>query len=332
MRQWIDELLDKTTLTPDHIGEYTGDTKEIRPVTVSTYQILTYHTRRRGRDGDPDDLGWDDAAREAAGHDDFPHFRLFNERDWGLIIYDEVHLLPAPVFRITAELQGRRRLGLTATLVREDGREEDVFSLIGPKKYDVPWKDLERQGWIATADCHEVRLPLPTSSAWSTPLAESDKYPHRRRQPRKLDVVDELIAKHADDQVLIIGMYLEQLDEAAAAPDAPLLTGKTPVREREKLYQQFRDGELRLLIVSKVANFAIDLPDASVPSRSAAPSARARKRRSGWAASCARKATASWRTSTPWSRATPTIRTSAPIASSSSPSRATSTRFCTRMI
>ena len=266
VRQWMDELLDKTTLTPDDIGEYTGDTKEIRPVTVTTYQILTYHTRRRGRDGDPDDLGWDDGGTpKPLAIEDFPHFRLFNERDWGLIVYDEVHLLPAPVFRMTAELQGRRRLGLTATLVREDGCEEDVFALIGPKKYDVPWKDLERQGWIATAHCHEVRLSMSRERRMEYALAESKmQYPIAATDPDKLNVVEELIAKHPDDQVLVIGTYLEQLHDAALRLNAPLLTGKTPVRERQKLYQQMRDGTLRLLVVSKVANFAIDLPDVSV--------------------------------------------------------------------
>jgi DNA excision repair protein ERCC-3 len=266
VRQWMDELLDKTTLTSDDIGEYTGDTKEIRPVTVTTYQILTYHTRRRGRDGDPDDLGWDDGgAPKPLAIEDFPHFRLFNERDWGLIVYDEVHLLPAPVFRMTAELQGRRRLGLTATLVREDGCEEDVFALIGPKKYDVPWKDLERQGWIATAHCHEVRLSMSRERRMEYALAESKmQYPIAATDPDKLNVVEDLIAKHPDDQVLVIGTYLEQLHEAALRLNAPLLTGKTPVRERQKLYQQMRDGTLRLLVVSKVANFAIDLPDVSV--------------------------------------------------------------------
>ena len=235
-------------------------------MTVTTYQILTYHTRRRGRDGDPDDLGWDDGgAPKPLAIEDFPHFRLFNERDWGLIVYDEVHLLPAPVFRMTAELQGRRRLGLTATLVREDGCEEDVFALIGPKKYDVPWKDLERQGWIATAHCHEVRLSMSRERRMEYALAESKmQYPIAATDPDKLNVVEDLIAKHPDDQVLVIGTYLEQLHEAALRLNAPLLTGKTPVRERQKLYQQMRDGTLRLLVVSKVANFAIDLPDVSV--------------------------------------------------------------------
>ena len=266
VRQWIDELLDKTTLDADEIGEYTGALKEVRPVTVTTYQILTYHKRQRGRADDPDDLGWDDGgAPKALSIEDFPHFGIFNERDWGLIVYDEVHLLPAPVFRMTAELQARRRLGLTATLVREDGCEEDVFALIGPKKYDVPWKDLERQGWIATAHCHEIRLVMSRERRMEYALAESKmQYPIAAMDPAKLDVVETLLAKHPNDQVLVIGTYLEQLDEAAKRLNAPLLTGKTPVRERQKLYQQMREGTLRRLVVSKVANFAIDLPDVSV--------------------------------------------------------------------
>ncbi len=243
-RQWINELIDKTNLTPDLIGEYSGERKEIRPVTVSTYQVLTYRPARS---------------------QDFPHFALFDQRDWGLIIYDEVHLLPAPVFRITAEIQARRRLGLTATLVREDGRETDVFSLIGPKKYDVPWKDLERQGWIATAECHEVRVTMPAERRMEYALAEDrEKYRVAAENPSKLAVLDALVAKHAEDQVLIIGQYLDQLDVVAARYQAPLITGKTPVLERERLYDAFRRSEIRLLVVSKVANFSIDLPDANV--------------------------------------------------------------------
>jgi DNA excision repair protein ERCC-3 len=195
----------------------------------------------------------------------FPHFELFDKRDWGLIIYDEVHLLPAPVFRITAELQARRRLGLTATLVREDGREEDVFSLIGPKKYDVPWKDLEKQGWIATADVTEIRIPLSPERRMKYALAEQrHKYRVAAENPLKYDVLDQLLAKHPDDQVLIIGMYLDQLEQVTERYGYPVITGKTAVRERRKLYKQFREGEISHLIVSKVGNFAIDLPDASV--------------------------------------------------------------------
>lgn len=251
-RQWIDELLDKTTLTENDVGEYTGERKEIRPVTISTYQTMTYH--RRGTKG-----------RALPLLEEFPHFRLFNERNWGLIIYDEVHLLPAPVFRITAELQARRRLGLTATLVREDGREEDVFSLIGPKKYDVPWKDLEKQGWIATADVTEVRISLTPDLRMQYALADpKDKYRTAAENPAKHDVLAELLNKHRHDQVLIIGMYLEQLQAVADRYGYPLITGKTAVRERQKLYQDFRDGTISRLIVSKVGNFAIDLPDANV--------------------------------------------------------------------
>jgi DNA excision repair protein ERCC-3 len=252
VRQWIDELLDKTTLTEDEVGEYTGLRKEIRPVTISTYQTMTYRKRGTNKPGVP-------------LLEQFPHFRLFSERDWGLIIYDEVHLLPAPVFRITAELQARRRLGLTATLVREDGRETDVFSLIGPKKYDVPWKDLEKQGWIATAEVTEIRIPLPADRRMEYALTEQrQKYRVAAENPVKFDVLDELVAKHPDDQVLIIGMYLNQLQQVADRYGYPLITGKTTVVERRKLYQEFRDGTITRLIVSKVGNFAIDLPDANV--------------------------------------------------------------------
>lgn len=245
VRQWISELVDKTSLTDDLIGEYTGLQKDIRPVTVSTYQILTY--RKRG------------------SRDDFPHFSLFSARNWGLIIYDEVHLLPAPVFRITAEIQARRRLGLTATLVREDGLEGDVFSLIGPQKYNVPWKDLERQGWIATACCHEIRVPLAESARMDYALApQRQKYSVAAHNPQKLPVLQAILEQHSGESILVVGMYLDQLDEVAALLQAPLITGKTPVREREKLYEQFRIGEVKILVVSKVANFSIDLPDASV--------------------------------------------------------------------
>ena len=196
---------------------------------------------------------------------EFPHLSLFNERDWGLIIYDEVHLLPAPVFRVTADIQARRRLGLTATLVREDGRETDVFSLIGPKKYDVPWKDLEKQGWIATAECHEIRVAMDESRRMDYAVAEDrEKYRMAATNPLKLEVILQLMQKHRDDQVLVIGQYLDQLKAMAEMLGAPLITGKTAMIEREKLYGQFRSGEVRLLVVSKVANFSIDLPDANV--------------------------------------------------------------------
>lgn len=244
VRQWIHEILDKTDIPPEMVGEYTGDRKNICPITVSTYQILTY---RRSES------------------DDFPHFALFTSFDWGLIIYDEVHLLPAPVFRITAEIQARRRLGLTATLVREDGRESDVFSLIGPKKYDVPWRELEKQGWIATAECHEIRVSMTEDEQLNYAIAEErEKYRLAAESPAKLVITRHLAERHRNDQVLIIGQYIDQLKQLADELEAPLLTGRTPTRQREILYDQFRRGELKRLVVSKVANFAIDLPDANV--------------------------------------------------------------------
>jgi DNA excision repair protein ERCC-3 len=244
VRQWRTELLDKTTLRPDEVGEYTGDTKEVRPVTISTYQMLTY---RRRQDGD------------------FTHFALFSARNWGLVVYDEVHLLPAPVFRVTAGIQARRRLGLTATLVREDGREDEVFSLIGPKKFDVPWKTLERQGWIATAHCVELRLPLDEELTGAYLQAGSrEKFRIASENPGKLEVAARLAERHRDDRVLIIGQYLDQLDLLAEKLACPLITGRTPTRERETLYDRFRSGDLGLLAVSKVGNFAVDLPDANV--------------------------------------------------------------------
>ncbi len=252
VRQWIHEIIDKTDILPEMVGEYTGERKDIAPITVSTYQILTY---RR-----PSSNGAEEPAEEY-----FPHFSLLTNYDWGLIIYDEVHLLPAPVFRVTAEIQARRRLGLTATLVREDGREADVFSLIGPKKYDVPWRELERQGWIATAECHEIRVSLSEDEQLSYAMADQrEKYRIAAETPAKLHVTRSLAERHRDDQVLIIGQYLDQLKILAEQLHAPLLTGKTPTRQREALYEQFRRGELKRLVVSKVANFAIDLPDANV--------------------------------------------------------------------
>ncbi|MEL3905721.1 MAG: DEAD/DEAH box helicase [Treponema sp.] len=244
VHQWKRELLDKTELEPDTIGIYSGETKEIKPVTVATYQILTWR---------PDT------------ESEFPHFQIFRERNWGLIIYDEVHLLPAPVFRITAELQVVRRLGLTATLVREDGCEGDVFSLVGPKRYDVPWKEMEEKGWIARAYCTEIRIPLPVSKEIeyaAAPLRE--KHRIASENEAKNETVKRLLVKHADDQVLIIGQYIAQLKKIAEAVNAPLITGKTSNAEREILYESFRTGKISVLVVSKVANFAIDLPDASV--------------------------------------------------------------------
>ncbi len=252
VRQWIRELQDKTSLTEAEIGEYTGEQKQIKPVTVSTYQILTYRKRDRPK-------------TDIISPADFEHFKLFDARNWGLIIYDEVHLLPAPVFCITAELQARRRLGLTATLVREDGMEGDVFSLIGPKKYDVPWKDLERQGWIADASCTEIRIPLSQEDRLEYALAgPRQKHIFAARNPAKIPILQALLQKHQTDRVLVIGTYLAQLEQVSTLLDAPILTGKTGIRKREKLYAQFRVGEIKTLIVSKVANFSIDLPDANV--------------------------------------------------------------------
>jgi DNA excision repair protein ERCC-3 len=245
VHQWRDEILDKTTLGPDEVGEYTGDLKDVRPVTIATYQVLTWRPSKT---------------------ENFPHFAVFNARDWGLIIYDEVHLLPAPVFRVTADLQARRRLGLTATLVREDGREEDVFTLVGPKRYDVPWKVLEKQGWIATATCTEIRLSLPQEKRLEYALARDPhvKYRLAAENPAKLAVVRELVARHRDDQVLVIGQYLDQLAELAAELKAPLITGRTPTQKREALFAAFREGREKVLVVSRVANFSIDLPEANV--------------------------------------------------------------------
>ena len=241
-RQWRDELLRRTTLTADEIGEYSGARKEIRPVTIATYQVMT--TKRQGI---------------------YPHLEVFDSRDWGLIIYDEVHLLPAPIFRFTADIQSRRRLGLTATLVREDGRESDVFSLIGPKRYDAPWKDIEAQGYIAPAECVEVRVTLPDADRMTYAMAEpEDKYRLAASAPEKVRLAERIIAAHPDDQVLVIGQFLDQLAELGEHLGAPVITGATSVRERERLFSAFRDGEYRVLVVSKVANFSIDLPEAAV--------------------------------------------------------------------
>jgi DNA excision repair protein ERCC-3 len=241
-RQWKRELVARTSLTEDEIGEYSGERKEIRPVTIATYQVMT--ARRAG---------------------EYRHLELFDSRDWGLIVYDEVHLLPAPIFRLTADLQSRRRLGLTATLVREDGREGDVFSLIGPKRYDAPWKDIEAQGWIAPAECTEVRVTLTDAERMTYAVAEAeDRYRLCSTARTKLPVVRRLVAKHPNDQVLVIGAYLDQLDELGETLEAPIIQGSTTTKERERLYDAFRAGELRVLVVSKVANFSIDLPEAAV--------------------------------------------------------------------
>ncbi|WP_290707701.1 MULTISPECIES: DNA repair helicase XPB [Gordonia] len=241
-RQWKRELIARTSLTEEEIGEYSGERKEIRPVTIATYQVMTRKTKGEYRNLD-----------------------LFDSRDWGLIIYDEVHLLPAPVFRMTADLQSRRRLGLTATLVREDGREGDVFSLIGPKRFDSPWKDIEAQGWIAPAECIEVRVTLTDSERLTYAVAENDeKYKLCSTAHTKVNVVKSILDRHPGAPTLIIGAYLDQLEELGEALDAPVIQGSTKTRDREALFDAFRRGEIQRLVVSKVANFSIDLPEASV--------------------------------------------------------------------
>jgi len=241
-RQWKRELIARTSLTAEEIGEYSGERKEIRPVTIATYQVITRKTRGEYR-----------------------HLELFDSRDWGLVIYDEVHLLPAPVFRMTADLQSRRRLGLTATLVREDGREGDVFSLIGPKRYDAPWRDIEQQGWIAPAECTEVRVTLTDAERMSYAVADpEERYKMASTAHTKTAVVRTLLERHPGEPALVIGAYLDQLDELGEALDAPIIQGSTRNREREALFDRFRAGELPVLVVSKVANFSIDLPEASV--------------------------------------------------------------------
>ncbi len=244
VKQWHREILDKTDLADEQIAEYTGESKDIGPVTIATYQILTHRPDKK---------------------EEFPHFKLFDQRDWGLIIYDEVHLLPAPVFRVTAQIQARRRLGLTATLIREDGREEDVFSLIGPKKYDVPWRELETRGWIAEATCTEIRVALPEPLRMDYAVAEwRNKYRLASENPAKDEVVARLLERYQGSRVLVIGQYLKQLRQMSKRFDIPLITGQTINSVREELYNQFRKGELRQLILSKVGNFALDLPDANV--------------------------------------------------------------------
>ena len=241
-RQWKAELLKRTTLTEEEIGEYSGSVKEIKPVTIATYQILT--TKRKNK---------------------YAHLSLLNAKDWGLIVYDEVHLLPAPIFKMTADLQARRRLGLTATLVREDGKEGDVFSLIGPKRFDAPWKEIEEQGYIAPAACFEIRIDLPEEERLNYAMAnQEDRYRIAATSPMKIDVIKKLLAKHAGEPTLIIGQYLDQIHTIAEVLDMPKITGETPVDERERLFDLFRTGAISTLVVSKVANFSIDLPEASV--------------------------------------------------------------------
>jgi DNA excision repair protein ERCC-3 len=247
VRQWMNELADKSGVPKEDVGEYTGDRKEIRPITISTYQILTH--------------------RRTKGTSPFTHFGLFSAKDWGLIVYDEVHLLPAPVFRFSADLQARRRLGLTATLVREDHREDEVFSLIGPKRFDMPWKELEQLGWIAEANCIEVRIPFANEQRWSyLSLPSRDQFRVASENGDKLPVLRRILERHkgTGDHVLVIGQYLDQIEQIARAIDAPLIVGKTPTAERERLYADFKQGRIPVLVVSKVGNFAIDLPDANV--------------------------------------------------------------------
>ena len=244
VRQWREELLDKTDIQEDQLGEYSGFVKKILPITICSYQILTH---RKNKDAE------------------FTHFGIFRERDWALIIYDEVHVLPAPIFQITAEIQSRRRLGLTATLVREDGRENEVFALIGPKKYDVPWRVLEKQGWIAKAFCSEIRLPMPDTLRMKYAVADKrTKFRIASENPGKTTIVKNLLKKHAQQQILIIGQYIEQLEKLAEEMKMPIITGKTPQKKRDELFALFKEGQILVLIVSKVANFALDLPDASV--------------------------------------------------------------------
>ena len=244
VHQWMDELMDKSNLTADDIAEYSGESKVIKPVTVATYQVLTWRPDKEGP---------------------YPHFSIFHERPWGLIIYDEVHMLPAPVFRVVAELQAVRRVGLTATLVREDGCEGYVFSLVGPKRYDVPWKELEHSGWIAEAECIEVRLDLPEASELEYLGAEArGKHRIASENPDKIKITKEIIDRYPEDKILIIGQYIDQLEKISQMLGAPIITGKTPNAERDKIYADFRNGVIRVLVVSKVANFAIDLPDASL--------------------------------------------------------------------
>lgn len=244
LRQWKDELLAKTTIDPDLVGEYSGDKKEIKPITIATYNILTYRKNK---------------------NEEFLHFDIFNSKNWGLIIYDEVHLLPAPVFRLTSEIQSKRRLGLTATLIREDGLETDVFSLIGPKKFDMPWKILEKSNWIATALCTEIRIELPEEDKMEYSLSKDrEKFRIASENPRKIEYVRKIINYHKDANIIIIGQYISQLKAFAKAFNFPLITGSTPLAEREDLYKKFRTGKIKYIIVSKVANFSIDLPDANV--------------------------------------------------------------------
>ncbi len=308
-RQWRHELLKRTTLTEDEIGEYSGSRKEVRPVTIATYQVMT--TRRKGV---------------------YTHLELLDARDWGLVVYDEVHLLPAPIFRMTADLQARRRLGLTATLVREDGREGDVFSLIGPKRYDSPWKDIEAQGYIAPADCVEVRVTLSESERLAYAVAEpEERYRFASTTATKTRVVESLVERHRADQVLVIGQYLDQLDDLGERLEAPVIKGETTVKERERAVPgvpRRRDLAAGGLARSRTSRSTCRRRRSR--SRCPAPSARGRRRRSGWAGSCGPRPTGGPPGSTPSLRGTPSTRTSPRTGSGSSPSRATPTASSTR--
>ena len=306
-RQWKRELLRYTSLTEEEIGEYSGERKEIKPVTIATYQVMT--TRRKG---------------------EYLHLEVFDAKDWGLIVYDEVHLLPAPVFRMTADIQSRRRLGLTATLIREDGREGDVFSLIGPKRYDAPWRDIEAQGWIAPAVCTEVRVTLTNEERMAYATSEPEERYRAAATVRTKDtVVQRLIAAHPDEQILIIGAYLDQLHMLGEEVGAPVITGAMRNAEREILYQQFRTGEIRVLVVSKVADVSIDLPDASVAIQVSGTFGSRQQEAQRLAGCCAPRRTAGTPSSTRWSPATRTTRSSRRTGNGSSPSRATLTRSWT---
>jgi DNA excision repair protein ERCC-3 len=244
LRQWKNEILDKTTLTEEQVGEYSGELKDIKAVTLSTYQMLTFRKSR---------------------NESFVHFGLFDKENWGLVVYDEVHLLPAPIFRAVAHLQARRRLGLTATLVREDGKEADVFALIGPKRYDVPWKDLEHQGWIAAATCTEIRCAFSEEDRIRYAVADDrEKFRIASINARKTPVIESLLERHKEDRILILGMYVEQLEFLSRRLGLPLIEGRTPQKRRDELYERFRTGQDRVLVISKVGNFSVDLPDANV--------------------------------------------------------------------
>nr|BFE84063.1 hypothetical protein GCM10020093_066640 [Planobispora longispora] len=305
--QWKQELLRRTSLTEDEIGEYTGTKKEIRPVTIATYQVMT--TRRQGV---------------------YRHLELFDARDWGLIIYDEVHLLPAPIFRMTADLQARRRVGLTATLVREDGREGDVFSLIGPKRYDAPWKEMENQGWIAPADCVEVRVTLSDEERLAYAMAEAEeRYRFCATTPSKTRVTEALVRRHPDEQVLIIGQYIDQLDELGEHLDAPVIKGRPRSRSAS--------GCSRPSATRRSGSWSSRRSPTSPsicrrrrwPSRCRAPSGHGRRRPSGSAGCCAPSPAGAGPGSTPWSAGTPWTRSSPPTGSGSWPSRDTPTRSST---